>query len=105
MNLILLQTSQSGIPSLIFFASIFFIMYFFFLRPQVKKQKAQNKFSNELSKGDEVVTGAGIIGKITKIEGDIIHLQIDQKTFIRVLKGAVSKEMTDSLRSTGDKKE
>jgi preprotein translocase subunit YajC len=104
MNLIILQSSQSGIPSLIFFASIFIIMYFFFLRPQVKKQKAQTSFTNELNKGDEVVTGSGIIGKISKIEGNIVHLQIDQKTFIKVLKAAISKEMTDALNTKEESK-
>jgi len=87
----------SPMPSLIFFGAIFLIMYFFFLRPQVKKQKAQNTFSDDLKKGDEVVTGAGIIGKISKIEEGIVHLQIDQKTFLKVVKGAISKEMTEML--------
>jgi len=87
-----------GFSQLLFFASIFLIMYFFFLRPQVKKQKAQDKFSKELAKGSEVVTTSGIIGKISKIEDGIVHLQIDQKTFIRVVKGAISKEMTAGLK-------
>ncbi len=90
-------SQSSPIPSLLFFGAIFIIMYFFFLRPQVKKQKAQNTFSDDLKKGDEIVTGAGIIGKITKIEDGIVQLQIDQKTFIRVVKGAISKEMTEML--------
>ncbi len=86
-----------GMSQVIFFLSIFLIMYFFFLRPQVKKQKAQTSFSSELKKGDEVVTGSGIIGRINKIEGGIVHLQIDQKTFIKVVKGAISREMTEGL--------
>lgn len=90
-------SQTSPMPSLIFFGAIFMIMYFFFLRPQVKKQKAQNTFSDDLKKGDEVVTGAGIIGKISKIEDGIVHLQVDQKTFIKVVKGAISKEMTEML--------
>jgi len=93
-----------GIAQILFFVSIFMIMYFFFLRPQVKKQKAQDGFSKGLSKGDEVVTGSGIIGRINKIEGGIVHLQIDQKTFIRVLKGAISKDMTENLNKK-DKEE
>lgn len=99
MNLIFLQSSQSPYASLLFFATVFVIMYFFFIRPQVKKQKQQNSFVQEMAKGDEVVTGSGIIGKIAKIEGNIVHLQIDQKTFIKVLKGAISKEMTENLNA------
>ena len=100
MTMFYLQASGggSGMTSLVFFLSIFLIMYFFFLRPQVKKQKEQNSFSDDLKKGDEVVTGSGIIGKISKIENGIVHLQIDQKTFLKVVKGAISKEMTEMFR-------
>ena len=93
-----LQASQgSPYATLLFFASIFMIMYFFFLRPQVKKQKAQDVFVKDMGKGDEVVTTSGIIGKISKIENGIVHLQIDQKTYLRVVEGAISKDMTESL--------
>lgn len=98
-------SGSSGGSSLIFFLSIFLIMYFFFLRPQVKKQKAQNTFSDDLQKGDTVVTGSGIIGKISKIENGVIHLQIDQKTFLKVVKGAISKEMTELYNKEPKEKE
>ena len=74
------------------------VIYFFFIRPQSKKQKAQNTFINEISKGDEIVTGSGIIGKVTKIEEKIVSIQIDQKTFIKVLRSSISKELTDGLK-------
>ena len=37
------------------------VMYFFMLRPQIKKQKEQNKFGESLAKGNDVVTSSGII--------------------------------------------
>jgi preprotein translocase subunit YajC len=80
-------------PILLMFA----VIYFFMIRPQAKKTKEQNKFVNALEKGKEVVTASGMIGRINKIEGNIVTLQIDGKTFIRVLKSSVSKEMTDSM--------
>jgi preprotein translocase subunit YajC len=76
---------------------IVLVFYLFFMRPQQKKQKAQTRFLSDLQKGDKVATSAGIIGKINKIENDIVTLQVDSKTFIQVLKGVISKEMTDSL--------
>jgi len=77
--------------------AIFAVIYFFFIRPQAKKQKAQEKFSNSLERGMEIVTTSGILGKISKIEEHVVTLQLDQKTFIRVLASSISKEMTDTL--------
>jgi len=104
-NLILLQSSgQSGMMNLIFFGGIILVFYFFIIRPQQKKQKNQNRFVNEMQKGDEVVTASGIVGKISKIEDDFVFIQIDQKTFLKVLKSSISKEMTDAIKPKADNK-
>ncbi|MDH3650031.1 MAG: preprotein translocase subunit YajC [Saprospiraceae bacterium] len=97
--MILLQTQGNPIMSFLPLIGIVLVFYFFFIRPQQKKQKTQSKFVEDLNKGDEVVTSSGIIGKINKIDENVVTLQIDQKTFIKVLKSSVSKEMTDSIRS------
>ena len=90
-----------NIPFMLLIMGVF---YFFFIRPQAKKQKAQGTFISELEKGDEVVTASGIIGRINKIEGNIVHLQIDQKTFIKVLRSAISSEMTTALSKPEEEK-
>lgn len=96
--MIFLQASPGGsIMSFLPLIAIVLVFYLFFMRPQQKRQKAQTQFLTNLNKGDDIATTSGIIGKINKIEGEVVTLQIDQKTFIKVLKSAVSKEMTDSL--------
>lgn len=92
---------SQGIIQMLIFGAIFLVFYLFFIRPQAKKQKEQGNFVTELKKGDEVVTGSGIIGKINKIEDNLVHLQIDQKTFIKILKSSISKELTDALNKEG----
>ncbi len=99
MDILFLQASQPGLVNAVFLLSFVAIMYFFMYRPQAKKQKETANFQDELSKGDEVVTASGIIGKVNKIEENIVHLQVDQKTFIRVTKNAISKEMTEATFS------
>jgi len=94
----LLQSSGSGVLGFIFPALMLAFFYFFFIRPQIKKQKEQSAFSSELKKGDEVVTTSGIIGQINKIEDNVITLELDSKTHIRVVSGAISKEMTDQYK-------
>ncbi len=97
--MIILQASPNPIMQFLPLIGIVVVFYFFFMRPQQKKQKEQNKFIENLNKGDEVATASGIIGKINKIDGDVVTLQVDQKTFIKFTKSSVSKELTDSLGS------
>jgi preprotein translocase subunit YajC len=95
---ILLQSSSSGLISMLPMLAIFAVMYFFFIRPQVKKQKEQSSFINDIKKGDEVVTSSGLIGRIESIVGEEVTLLVDSKTHLRFTKGAISKEMTESFR-------
>lgn len=101
-SLFVLQSS--GMLNLLFPLLIFGFFYFFFIRPQVKKQKEQTLFNQSIQKGDEIVTSSGIIGQINKIEDGVITLQIDSKTFIRIMSSAVSKEMTDAYNSANKAK-
>lgn len=97
-NTIFLQSSGANpMMTMVLFGGIILVFYFFIIRPQAKKQKEQNTFSSSLEKGMEVATTSGIIGKINKIEDDFVFLQIDSKTFIKVFRSAVSKEMTEAL--------
>ncbi|MBP7821312.1 MAG: preprotein translocase subunit YajC [Saprospiraceae bacterium] len=100
-NMILLQASgNAGIINLVFIASIMLVFYFFMLRPQLKKQKEQDKFVNDLKKGKEVVTTGGIFGKITKIDEKVVTLMVDEKVYIKITKSSISKELTETLCAT-----
>jgi preprotein translocase subunit YajC len=98
--MIFLQSAGGGMGALVQMLPlllIFVVFYFFMIRPQMKRQKEQQSFSDSLEKGREVVTASGIIGKINKIEGNIITLQVAANVYIRVTKGSISKEMTESF--------
>ena len=102
-SLFILQASGSAgglIGSLWPLLLMFVVIFFFFIRPQAKKQKEQNQFLETLEKGEEVVTASGFIGRINKIEGPIVTLNIGEKTFVRVTKPSISKEMTEAYRKT-----
>ncbi|HMR44118.1 MAG TPA: preprotein translocase subunit YajC [Saprospiraceae bacterium] len=76
---------------------ILVVFYFFIIRPQSKRQKEQTAFLTNLQKGDEIVTASGILGQINKIEDEIITLEIAGKTYIRITKNSVSKELTEAI--------
>lgn len=73
------------------------VIVIFMVLPQRRKAKAQNNFLDELKKGDEVVTASGILGRIDKVEGNIVTLNVGNKTYIRCTKNAISKELTDAI--------
>jgi preprotein translocase subunit YajC len=95
---------QAGSPSILGslwpLLLMFVVIFFFFIRPQAKKQKEQVKFLEAMDKGDEVVTSSGFIGRINKIEGSIVTLTIAEKTYVRVTKGSISKEMTEAYNKS-----
>ena len=95
---IILQGNAGALPiNLIMMGLLIGVMYFFFIRPQAKKQKEQIGFESELTKGDEIVTTSGIIGTITKLDEKSVTLQISQKGFIDVTRSSISKELTEGF--------
>ena len=89
--MILLDANIGGInPQLIMIGMIFIVMYFFMIRPQIKKQKKEIAFRAALKKGDIVVTIGGIHGKIIDIKKDTIILEVNDKNKLKIDKNAIS---------------
>jgi preprotein translocase subunit YajC len=55
---------------------LFVVFYFLLIRPQVKRQKEQKALVESLTKGDEVLTAGGIVGKITDLTDQYLTLQV-----------------------------
>jgi preprotein translocase subunit YajC len=92
-----------------FFGAIILVFWLFFMRPQVKKQKQQKSFIDNLQKGDKIVTIAGIHGTVNKVNEDgTLSLEINPGSYIKIEKSAVSMEWTNNinkpLTTTADKK-
>ncbi len=101
--MIVLQTSTGMALQPLILVAMFAVVYFFMIRPQQRRAKEQEQFMDELAKGDEVVTTGGMIGKISKIDGDIITISLDGKVTARFTKGSISKEQTDALHAMKEK--
>lgn len=69
---------------------IFVVFYLFLIRPQMKQAKEHKQMVEALSKGDEIVTSGGVVGKITKIGESFIHVEIAPEIEIKVQRHAVS---------------
>ena len=88
--MILLQAAGTGMSSLIMFGMIFAVMYFFMIRPQIKKQKKEREYRSALKKGDKVVTIGGIHGKITDVKEDTFIIEVHAGNSLKVTKTALS---------------
>jgi preprotein translocase subunit YajC len=80
----------AGNFSLFIMLAVFVVfMYFAVWRPQSKRLKEQRDLLNSLTKGDEIVTAGGILGKITKINDNYITLAISETVEMMVQKTSV----------------
>ena len=81
---------------------IFFVFYFLMIRPQQKKMKEHKALIEGLRRGDSVVTGGGIMGKVTKVNEDgTAEIEIAENVRIKVLKGTVTEVRNRSEPAPG----
>ena len=83
--------SGSPIFQLLPFVLMFVVLWLLILRPQIKKQKAQQKMVDELKKGDKIVTSGGIHGVITNLKDDVINVKVAENVKIDISRAAVSR--------------
>ena len=75
-------------------------MYFFMIRPQMKKQKLEKKFSAELKKGSKIVTRSGIHAKVVDLnDADNTCIIETMSGKLKVEKSAISMEMSQKLNN------
>jgi preprotein translocase subunit YajC len=99
--LVLLAGSSSALyANLLFIGVMLGVFYFMILRPQSQRQAEQKSFLTNLQRGQNVVTIGGLHGKITKIDGNIIQLLVDTKTYLNVERDAISIEWSKKAGSS-----
>jgi preprotein translocase subunit YajC len=77
--------------SILPFVAVFAIMYFLIIRPQRRNMKKREDMLKNIRRGDTVVTGGGIVAKVTKVmDNGELEVQISEQTKIRVLQGMVA---------------
>ncbi|APC91849.1 MULTISPECIES: preprotein translocase subunit YajC [Francisella] len=84
------QGVGSPLSSILMLVVFFAIFWFLLIRPQQKKNKELRKMLSELSKGDEVVTNGGMVGKIAKIDETFVDLEVAENVTIKIQRNAVA---------------
>jgi len=84
------QQSPFGAFGLLVPAALFFVIFYFIvMRPQAKTQNQHKAFTDKLSKGDEVVTAGGVIGKVDRVTGAVVFVEVANNVKLRVLKAQI----------------
>lgn len=91
---IVLQASSGGGFSafLVPLALMFAIMYFIVIMPQQRQRKKTQAMLSALKTGDKVITGSGIYGTISGIDGESVIMKIssEPQVKIRVARAAIA---------------
>jgi preprotein translocase subunit YajC len=96
---ILLQAGGFGLQQLLPLGLIILVMYFFMIRPQMKKQKDQKKFADELKKGDRVITTAGMHGRIADVGETTVVIDTELGSKMKFDKSAISLDASKALNT------
>ena len=79
-----------GMLDLLFIGMIVLVFYFIIWRPQSKRAKEHRELVSGLSKGDEVVTNGGIIGKVHKVDEQFLVVEVANNVHLKLQKSAVA---------------
>ena len=81
---------------------IFGIFYILMIRPQQRRAKEHQAAINAVKKGDDVITGGGIRGRVTKVSDDEAEVEIAQGVKIRVIKSTISTVVRPANKPAND---
>jgi preprotein translocase subunit YajC len=96
--------SAPGVEGLVFPLAILVFFYFLFIRPQQKKGKEQKQMLEALSKGAEVVTTGGVLGKVAEVDENFVKVEIGDDMFIQVQRHAIANMMPKGTYKAVNKK-
>ena len=73
------------------------VFWFFIFRPQMAQQKTHRNKLAAIKKGDQVVTGGGLVGKVLKVDENYVDLELGQNVKVKALRSTIA----DVLSPTG----
>lgn len=81
---------MGGILGLAPLVLIFVAFYFLMIRPQQKRMKDLQNSVNAVKKGDQVVTGGGLVGKVTKVDENEVEVELAPNVKVRAIKATLT---------------
>lgn len=85
--------ASGGLMSFLPLIVIGAVFYFMLIRPQMKRTKQHRQLVAQLSKGDEVVSNGGLLGRITEVSDSFITLELAENLQVKLQRQAVANVM------------
>ena len=82
--------------------AIFVIFYVLMIRPQQRRVKEHQRAIAAVKKGDEVITGGGILGRVTKVSDDEDEVEIAQGVKVKVVKSTITHVLSPNKKPAND---
>ncbi len=73
---------------------IFAVFYFLLIRPQQKRVKEQRAKLDAVKKGDQVITGGGLVGKVVRVDEVYVDVELGQGIKVKAVKSSLSDVLT-----------
>ncbi len=81
---------------------IFVVFYFLLIRPQQKRAKEHAATIAAVQKNDEVITGGGLMGKVTKVTDDYVEVEIATGVKVKAVKSTISQVQSRNVKPAND---
>ncbi len=98
------QPGASGFSALLPLILMFIIFYFLLIRPQQKKTKEHREMIQNLKKGDRIITGGGIHGRVTGMDDTTVTVEIADKVRVKLNRSNVAGLVTPTAKEPPAKK-
>jgi preprotein translocase subunit YajC len=82
-------STESTLYSMLPLVLMFVVLYFIMIRPQMKRQKEHKAMIEAIAKGDEVVIGGGMLGKVTKLGDSYVSVEVATNVEVQVQRTAI----------------
>ena len=73
-----------------FRGGMFLLMYLLIIRPQSKRAKEHKALVTSITKGDEVLTSGGVLGRVTRVSDDYLAIEVSDGVELKVQKVAIA---------------
>lgn len=79
------------------FVLVMAVMFFFMIRPQIKRNREMQDMINSIAKGDKIITTGGLAGVVKKVDdaSDLVEVEIASGVVVQILRSMIANKVGD----------